>query len=159
MTTSEAARVAGIPQQTLIAWDRDGVLKAARPRASQRGPRHYDEEALTAALFAGWASRMGFKGDQLRTMIALVQQGKRAPLEAAAIFTYQSIPGLMTHIFTTDSDADDDRRWIEHLRDQELLIDGPASLWTIREHLKPMARALLRTGDARMAEQITGGRR
>ena len=146
MTTGDVAQATGIPQQTLIAWDRDGVLKAARPgrRASQRAPRHYDKDAVTAALFAKQAVRMGFKGDALRQMIALIQRGERAPLQAAAIFTYRTGPGLMAHHFTTNLEGSDDQRWLAFLRERDALVDQPTSLWTIREHLLPLARNLNR---------------
>jgi len=148
MTTGDVAHLTGIPQQTLIAWDRDGVLKAARPgrRGSPRAPRHYDETALTAALFAKSAIRMGFKGDGLRQMIALVQRGERAPLKAAAIFTYRTGPGLLAHHFTPDVDGEDDQRWLAFLRERDALIEEPTSLWSIREHLLPQARNLDRPG-------------
>jgi DNA-binding transcriptional MerR regulator len=148
LTTGDVARMTGIPQQTLIAWDRDAVLKAARPgrRSSRRAPRHYDEDALTAALFATSAVRMGFKGGPLRQMIALVQRGERAPLEAAAIFTYRNGPGLMTHNFTPDVESDDDQRWLKFLRERDALVDEPTSLWVIRESLLPKARNLNRLG-------------
>jgi DNA-binding transcriptional MerR regulator len=153
ITTGQVSRVTGIPQQTLIAWDRDGVLKAARPgrRASKRSPRNYDESALTAALFAGHASRMGFKGDALRQTIALVQRGERKPLEAAAIFTYRAGPGLMTHVFTPAVESDDEQRHLAFLRERNLLVDEPTRLWAIREHLLPRARSLIRLGPTAMA--------
>jgi DNA-binding transcriptional MerR regulator len=149
MTTGDVAHLTGIPQQTLIAWDRDGVLKAARPgrRASKRAPRHYDDDALTAALFAKSATRMSFKGDALRQMIALVQRGERKPLEAAAIFTYRTGPGLMAHIFSPDVESDDDQRWLAFLRERDALIEEPTTLWAIREHLLPQARNLDRLGE------------
>ncbi len=152
ITTGDVAHLTGIPQQTLIGWDRDGVLKAARPgrRASKRAPRHYDEDALTAALFAKSATRMGFKGDALRQMIALIQRGERKPLEAAAVFTYRTGPGLMTHIFSPDVESDDDQRWLKFLRERNALIEEPTTLWAIREHLLPQARNLNCLGETGM---------
>ena len=72
MTTGDVARETGVPQQTLISWDRAGVLRATRPgrRSSKRKPRLYDEKALAAAFFAKNATLMGFKGDELKQMIA-----------------------------------------------------------------------------------------
>ena len=129
LTTGDVARVTGLPQQTLISWDRAGVLKAARRgrRSSKRAPRIYDEAALAAALFARGATRMSFKGDVLKEMIGLVQAGHRKALGAAAIVTYRNGPGLMTHYFTPELESEDIQRWIGHLRDHDLLIEGPTS--------------------------------
>jgi DNA-binding transcriptional MerR regulator len=156
-TTGDVARVTGIPQQTLIAWDRSGTLKAARSkrgRASAHGRRHYDENGLAAALLARWVSRMGFRGHDLRRMIALMQRGERGPLEAAAIFTYRNGPGLMTHIFSSEIQSADDQRHLDFLRKQGALIDGPTTLWTIREYLLPIARNMIRMGDKALIEGV-----
>lgn len=156
MTTGDVARETGLPQQTLIAWDRAGVLKAARPgrRSSSRAPRVYNEAALTAALFARGATRMGFKGDILKEMIGLVQGGHRKALEAAAIVTYRNGPGLMTHYYTPEVESEDIKRWIVHLRDHDALIDGPTSLWTIREHFLPQAESIIRMGERSLVERL-----
>ena len=156
MTTGDVARETGLPQQTLIAWDRAGVLKAARPghRSSSRAPRVYDEAALTAALFARGATRMGFKGKVLKEMIGLVQGGERKTLEAAVIITYRNGPGLMSHYFTPELESDGIQRYIRHLRDHDALIEGPTSLWTMREHFLPTAESLIRTGKRSLVEKL-----
>jgi DNA-binding transcriptional MerR regulator len=147
LSTGDLARLTGIPQQTLITWDRSRVLKAkARPgrRTSSRAPRRYDEDGLTAALFAMNASQMGFKRDAFKVMIRLIQSGERKPLQRAAIFTYQTIPGMMEHIFTPDAEEENDRRWIDTLHDRGTLIGEPTSLWEIRGEFLKMARGLAR---------------
>lgn len=156
MTTGDVARETGIPQQTLITWDRNGVLKAARPRrrSSNRAPRVYDEAALTAALFARSATRMGFKGDVLKQMIAMVQAGRRSALEAAAVFTYRTGPGLMTHYFTPELESEDIQRWIGYLRDHDALIDGPSSLWTIHEYFRTQAENLIQHPERSLVERL-----
>jgi DNA-binding transcriptional MerR regulator len=148
LTTGDVAWLAGVPQQTLIAWDRAGVLQAARSRrgASGRGRRHYDEDGLVAALVARLAMGMGFKGDQLRVIISLVQKGERKPLEAAAIFTYRSGPGLMTHVFSPEIGRNEDQSWLAHLRERGVLLEEPTTLWTIREYWLPAARKVIQTG-------------
>jgi DNA-binding transcriptional MerR regulator len=156
LSSGDVARETGIPQQTLISWDRAGVLKAARPgrRSSSRAPRVYDEAAVTAALFATSAMRMGFKGDLLRRMIAMVQAGERETLEAAAIFTGRYGPGLMSHYFTPDLEDEGDQRWISTIRERGALVDGPTSLWTIREYFLPQARKLIQMGDRSLVESL-----
>jgi len=156
LTTGDVARETGLPQQTLISWDRAGVLKATRPgrRSSKRAPRVYDETALTAALFARSATRMAFKGDMLKEMVGLVQGGDRKALEAAAIFTYRNGPGLMSHYFTSELESEDVQRWVGHLRDHDALIDGPTRLWTIREYLLPQAESLIRMGERSLVERL-----
>jgi DNA-binding transcriptional MerR regulator len=151
LTTGDLARLTGIPQQTLISWDRSGVLKARRPgrRASERAPRRYDEDGLAAALFASNASQMGFRGEGLAQMVRLVQSGERAPLERAGIFTYRTFPGMMKHVFSPDLSADADRRYVAYLREREALLDGPTSLWTLREEFSRQAQQLIRTPDLR----------
>lgn len=147
LTTGEMARVTGVPQQTLISWDRAGVLKAsARPgkRSSPRAPRLYDENGLIAGLFARNASLMGFKGEYLKRMIALMQSGDRKRLGRAGLFSYRTYPGMMKHVFSADLADKDDRRWIDWIRKTGALIDEPTSLWTIRQHLSPQARQLMR---------------
>jgi DNA-binding transcriptional MerR regulator len=161
MTTGDVAREARIPQQTLISWDRAGVLKARRPgrRSSKRAPRFYDEDALAAALFARHATEMGFKGEALKQMIGLVQRGDRKALEAAAIVTFRTGPGLMAHYFTPVLEAykvqvED---WIKFLRDSDRLIEEPTSLWTIREHFLQQARNLISMGERSIAERLIKG--
>ena len=156
MTTGDIARETGIPQQTLITWDRNGVLKAARPgrRSSNRAPRVYDEAALTAALFARSATRMSFKGDVLKQMIVMVQGGERRALEAAAIFTYRNGPGLMSHYFTPELESEDIQRWIAELRDRDVLVEGPTDLWTIHEYFRPQAESLIQHGERSLAERL-----
>jgi DNA-binding transcriptional MerR regulator len=158
LTTGDLARLAEIPQQTLISWDRSGVLRArARPgrRSTSRAPRRYDEDGLIAALFARDVSQMGFKGDRLKQMIQLVQSGDRKRLERAAVFSYRTGPGMMKHVFSQDAADEDDRRWIDYLRQSGTLIDEPASLWTICEYLRPQARHLIRhPSPLRTAERL-----
>ena len=156
LTTGDVARKTGLPQQTLISWDRAGVLKAARPgrRSSKRAPRVYDEAALTAALFARSATRMAFKGDVLKEMIRLVQGADRKALEPAAIFTYRTGPGLMTHYFTPELESEEIQRWIGYLRDHDALIDGPTSLWTIHEYFRLQAENLIQHPERSLVERL-----
>ena len=150
MSTGDLTRLTGIPQQTLISWDRAGVLKArGRPgrRSSPRAPRRYDENGLIAGLFARSATRMGLKGKQLKEMIGLVQSADRKALKAAAVFTYRNGPGLMTHFFTPDVESEDIRRYLKWLRQHGALVEEPTSLWTIYQHLAPSARKLMRMGE------------
>jgi DNA-binding transcriptional MerR regulator len=151
LTTGDLARLTGVPQQTLITWDRSGVLKASRPgrRSSSRAPRRYDENGLAAALFAKAASRMGLRGDAMSQMLRVFQSGDRGRLERAGIFTYRNMPGLMTHVFSLDLTADD-QRWVAFLRDQGRLVDEPVSLWTIREELFRQAQKLIRMPEMRL---------
>lgn len=151
LTTGDLSRLTGIPQQTLISWDRSGVLKASRPgrRSSSRSPRRYDETALEAALFAREAMQMGFRGDALGQMVRLFQNGERGPLERAGIFTYQTYPGLMKHVFSPDLGHEDDRRWVAHLREQHSLVGEPTTLWSIHQQLAEPARKLFRMPDYR----------
>jgi DNA-binding transcriptional MerR regulator len=151
LTTGDLARLTGIPQQTLISWDRSGVLRARRPRrrSSSRAPRRYDEAGLAAALFASNASQMGFRGDSLGQIVRLVQSGDRTRLERAGIFTYRTFPGMMKHVFSPDLSTDDDRRYVAHLRDQGALLEGPTSLLTIREEFFRQAQTLIRMPELR----------
>jgi len=158
-TSGGISRLTGIPQQTLISWDRAGVLKAtARPgsRSSQRAPRRYDEDALVAALFAKRAVSMGFKGEQLKQMVRLMQTGSKRNLDRAALFTYRTGPGLMTHVFSAKSEDPQDARWIAWLRDRDALAGEPTSLWKIREHLRPIAQGLMARGENALAGSIHG---
>jgi DNA-binding transcriptional MerR regulator len=151
LTTGDVARLTGIPQQTLISWDRSGVLKASRPgrRSSSRAPRRYDEAALEAALFAREAMQMGFRGEALGQMVRLFQRGERGPLERAGIFTYRTYPGMMKHIFSPDLAHEDDRRWVEYLREHHSLVGEPTTLWSIHEHLVGPAQKLFRMPELR----------
>ncbi len=93
---------------------------------------------------------MAFKGDPLRQMIALIQRGERATLEAAAVFTYRTGPGLMSHNFTPELESEDVQRWLAFLRERDMLLNEPTSLWAIREYLLPKARNLKRLGETGM---------
>ncbi len=150
LTTGDLSRLTRIPQQTLIAWDRSGLLKARIRRGSRSSPRArrlYDQNGLIAGLFAKSATRMGLKGKQLREMIGLVQSGDRTALKAAVVFTYRNGPGLMTHFFTPDVKSEDIRRYLKWLRQHGALVEEPTSLWTIYQHLAPSARKLMRMGE------------
>ena len=156
LTTGDLARLTKIPQQTLISWDRSGMLKAAsRPgrRSSSRAPRRYDENGLSAALFAKAAARMGLRGEPMNQMLRVFQSGDRGRLERAGVFTYRTMPGLMTHVFSPDLTADD-RRWVAFLRDQGRLVDEPVSLWTVREELLRQAQKLIRMPETRFDEPL-----
>ena len=54
----------------------------------------------------------------------------------------------------TDIESDDDQRWLERIRELGMLIDGPTTLWTIREYLLPQARSLIRTGDKSLVDRL-----
>lgn len=156
LTTGSVARITGVPQQTLIAWDRDGVLKAARPgrRASPRAPRRYDEEALAAALFAGQAMRMAFRGRLLRKMISVMQSGNKKTRASAGIFTYRTGPGMMAHNFSPDVHEPDAQRWIDHLRERGVLLGEPTTMQTLYEFFLPQARSLIRLGDNKVIDWV-----
>ncbi len=142
LTSGVVSTLATIPQQTLISWDRSGVLKAAsRPgrRSSDRAPRRYDQAGLTAALFARSAMDMGFRGHALKQIVPLMQAGDRTALKRAAVYAYSTGPGLMKHLFSLNLNAPDDKRYIAWLRGQKRLVGEPTSLWTIREYLWPIA--------------------
>lgn len=162
LTTGQMVSVAHVPQQTLITWDRNGILKAkSRPgvRTSSRAPRRYDEHGVTAAIFASEISQMGFAGKPaFREMVQLVQEGDRIRLRRAGIFTYRSYPGLMKHIYSPDLKGADDRRYIAWLRDRDALIEHPTDLWTIRVPIfefayKLMTNPSLREGPGFLGEQ------
>jgi len=157
LTTGDLARLTGVPQQTLITWDRSGVLKASRPgrRASSRAPRRYDENGLAAALFAKAAARMGLRGDAMNQILRVFQSGERGRLERAGVFTYRTMPGLMTHVFSPDLTADD-QRWVASLRNQGRLVDEPVSLWTIRAELLRQAQKLIRMPETRFESSEEG---
>ena len=97
---------------------------------------------------------MGFKGDTLKQMIGLVQGGDRKALKAAALVSYRNGPGLMTHYFTPELPSEDIQRWVEYLRDNDLLVEEPTSLWTIREHFLPQAESLIQHGERSLVERI-----
>lgn len=158
MTTGELSRRAKIPQQTLISWDRSGMLKPkSRPglRAQPRAMRRYDQDGLIAAFFARALADMGFRGDRLKEATRLMQSGDRQRLERAALFTYRRGPGMMAHVFTSDQGSEGDSRHVRWLRKEGRLVEGPTDLWTIREHLRPQASGLSSI-DPALAERIAG---
>jgi DNA-binding transcriptional MerR regulator len=153
LTTGQLAALTSIPQQTLITWDRNGILKAtARPgvRSSPRAARRYDENGLTAALFARAISLMGFTGKrEFAEMVQRVQSADEKALKKAALYTYRSFPGLMKHTFSSDLTRADDRESIAFLRGRDGLVEEPTSLWTIREALHEYACLLMTSPVAR----------
>jgi len=143
LTSGEVSRLAGIPLQTLIRWDRSGVLKAKRPgrRSSSQAPRRYDENALVAALFSRSVSRMGFTGNRLAEMVRLMQTADRKTLRRWVLYSYRNSPGLISHDF--GEYPQEVGRHVEWLRERGVLIDGPTDLWTVRENLLGSARSLI----------------
>ena len=45
-------------------------------------------------------------------------------------------------------------KYLRHLRDHDALIEGPTSLWTMREHFLPTAESLIRTGERSLVDRL-----
>ena len=148
LTSGEVSRLTGVPLQTLIRWERSGVLTAKRLTSADRSPRRYDEAGLVAALFAGRAARMGFSGDHLAELIGLIQAGDRKTLRQWLIYSYQTGPGLMAHDCQEKKIA---TRHVQFLKDEGRLVENePTDLWTVRQGLVAQARSLLTMPDVRL---------
>lgn len=140
LTSGEVSRLTHTPLQTLISWDRSGILTAAA-EGTGRAKRLYDEKGLAAALFARSAANMAFKGDRLAELIRLMQRARQKELRGWAIYSYRQSPGLLAHdcgVFPQEVG-----RHVEWLREREMLVDGPTDLWTVREGLVEIAQNLI----------------
>ena len=138
MTSGLVSRLTGIPLQTLISWDRTGALTAIR--SGPRKARRYDQDGVIAALFARHLSAMGFRGNRLAELLRLMQSADRKTLRSWVIYSYRSLPGLISHDAQPARDA---ARHVDVLRERKQLIDDPTDLWAVREGLREIASNLI----------------
>jgi DNA-binding transcriptional MerR regulator len=103
-TTREVARICETDRQTILAWDRRGVLKPSKRIGRER---RYSARDVAAALIARTSRDVGFKPKQVNRIVELVQEADRGKLERAQIVTYKSeTPGFMRHAFVDSGDTE-----------------------------------------------------
>ena len=112
-TTSEVARVVGTDRQTVLGWDRRGILS---PSKRVRGERTYNMRDLVAALIIPGAREMGLPPEAVNRIVELVQEADGRKLKLAGIVTYRSEHvGMMRHALI-DVDDDEDRKSVQKKR-------------------------------------------
>src|SRR5262245_19132357 len=95
LTTGQVAEFTGIPQQTLIAWDRERFLRASlrRRRAGKAkgGVRMYTILDLVAARLArNLIDKLRFDRETVATIVAMIQSGDGERCQRAVILSIQS---------------------------------------------------------------------
>ena len=99
----EAAEYSDTHYQTLVSWERKGVLKPKRKRKKTRkGEGRYTLHDVVAALIIREASAIGLS-DAMREMAEMIQRHDKEELARAAICTVKSeSSGMMRQIWFPD---------------------------------------------------------
>lgn len=140
-STAEVARAAGVDRQTVIAWDRRGVLS---PTKRVRGERRYTMRDLVAALVVPTARKMGLPPDAIDRMVELIQENDRRKLERAQLVTYKSeTPGMMRHAFV-DAHETEARKLADELEAAGDVISRATMLEIVEAVLKKIHERYLR---------------
>jgi DNA-binding transcriptional MerR regulator len=90
--TSVAAKVAGVHQQTVIRWAKQGLLEPSVPRRKWQ-PREYTVQDLAAARVAASALSYGFDRDEVAEMVKMVQSGDEEKQKKAGIVAISALGG------------------------------------------------------------------
>jgi len=141
--SSKAAEVAGVHQQTVIRWAREGFLRPSKPRL--RGQRRYTLNDLVAARIASTSIEFGIKRDSVREIVEMVQRADRKEMKTALLFTARSeTPGKMRHYWCADTRDTEKAGQIQWLRDEGRMISEGTLLELVEEVLKGIHEKLIK---------------
>jgi transcriptional regulator with XRE-family HTH domain len=110
LSQSEVAVILGISRQLLSKWKRDDLLTPSlksKKDDSGRELRGYAIQDVVAGIFAKTTMEdLGFRGDQLREMVRLMQNLDEEAQRHAYLITVRTRPGMMKHLFMPDDRGD-----------------------------------------------------
>ncbi len=89
-TTKVAAEVAGVHQQTVIRWAKEGFIKPSVPRRKYE-PRKYTERDLAALMLANVAFDVGLPRKDVAEMVKMAQKGDETQLKEATVGIVEGI--------------------------------------------------------------------
>jgi DNA-binding transcriptional MerR regulator len=87
-TTKVAAEVAGVHQQTVIRWAKEGFIKPSVPRRKYE-PRKYTEQDLAALMLANAAFDFGWPREEVAAMVKMAQKSDEKQQKNAAIVAFK----------------------------------------------------------------------
>jgi DNA-binding transcriptional MerR regulator len=86
LLTGKAAELAGVHQQTIIKWAKEGLLRPSK-RRTKDSPRRYTFQDTVAASIAQMCLQAGIERKVVRKIVKIVQRADPYELERAAIVT------------------------------------------------------------------------
>ena len=142
--SSKAAEVAGVHQQTVIRWAKEGFLRPSKPH-SATAHRRYTLNDLVAARIASTSIEFGIKRDRVREIVDMVQRADREEMKTALLFTARSeTPGKMRHYWCADTRDTEKAGQIQWLRDEGRMISEGTLLELVEEVLKGIHEKLIK---------------
>jgi DNA-binding transcriptional MerR regulator len=121
-SSTEVAKHAGVPYQTLISWEGAKILRPSLRR--RKGQRRYTVVDLVAAMMAEAAFSQGFPGKAVREIVKMAQKANEEQQRNAAIVAYRSeTPGFMRQAWYPDVNDPESASEIEQLRKDDLILD------------------------------------
>jgi DNA-binding transcriptional MerR regulator len=123
-TTRVAAEVAGVHQQTVIRWAKEGFLKPSVPRRKYE-PRKYTERDLAALMIAKEAFEAGFYRLDVALMVNMAQKGDEKQQRNAAVFAVKGLDhaeGFVHQCFLPNVKIPEEALQIESWREYDLLL-------------------------------------
>ena len=97
------ARYVGVSKQVLHLWKRNDIVQPSLGDRRKREMRTYTLQDVVAGIFAEYLVKdLGFRGDQLREVVHMMQRPDRAEHERAVMLTVQTRPKMMRHAFVPD---------------------------------------------------------
>ena len=149
-TTSKVAQVVGTDRQTILGWDRRGILSPSR---RVRGERRYNIRDLVAALIIPGVREMGLPPEAVNRIVELVQEADDRKLKLTGIVTYRSEHvGMMRHALI-DVNDDEARKFVQKTRRRDKGKDPEEREIIDFATLSNLVRAVLKTVARRLEDQ------
>ncbi len=89
-TSKVAAEVAGVHQQTVIRWAKEGFLEPSVSRRKYE-PREYTEQDLAALMLANVAFDVGLPRKDVAEMVKMAQKATEKQLRKALVVTVEGV--------------------------------------------------------------------
>ena len=133
-TTKVAAEVAGVHQQTVIRWAKEGFLKPSVRRQKWQ-PREYTERDLAALMIANAALESGCDREDVANFVKMAQKADEKQQRNAASITLKGFDeneGFVTLCLVGDVKDPDTAEAIKNFREEGLILQQ-VSLYDIMQ--------------------------
>jgi DNA-binding transcriptional MerR regulator len=150
-TTKVAAEVAGVHQQTVIRWAKEGFLKPSVPRRKWE-PRKYTERDLVALMIANAAIKFGFRRDDLASMAKMAQKSDEKQQRSAVILAckgFDEFEGFVEQYWLPDVNDPEQAEFIKEFGEEGLILQQ-VSLYDI-------VQSMLKTVNEKYVEKKPAG--
>jgi DNA-binding transcriptional MerR regulator len=150
-TTRVAAEVAGVHQQTVIRWAKEGFLKPSVSRRKYE-PREYTERDLAALMLANIAFDVGLPRKDVAEMVKMAQKGSEKQLKKASIGVFEGIreyKGFVRQVWFSGKHAVDDSNSPEVLGfDRQVRVRGEKLYDIVQRMLEAVQERYVKKGFA-----------